>query len=282
MTELGGALLAMAIGVIGTSVIHLSKGFMRLGISNRSSKVYAIGVAMNFTNPLWVILANRFAPTVFYTSMYGLGLIPLLLFSRYQLNEQLHRRQYRGIAIIVLGTLIVGFGNLLGGKPSLYGANQSLLIAVAGFWLIGAPLLSVLVRRVRVSIQEYFFGITAGGMAALEALVKGFAQAGPTGSTFLPQTTVGWWLFGVSFLGAAGAFGMIQWSYLRSCRASMMGSLYDVSYVTIPLLLSAVLVDGAGLGVWSILGIACLVAGVLETTRGGGDVEIKPAVQSQI
>jgi drug/metabolite transporter (DMT)-like permease len=257
----------MLIGVIGTSVIHLSKGFMRHGIGSRSRGMYVIGVIMNFTNPLWVILANRYAPTVFYTSMYGLGLIPLVIFSRLVLKEHLERRQYHGIAIIVVGTLLIGLGNLLGGKPSLYGVDRQLVVAIAVSWLIGAPVVAILVRQRAIRVQEYFFGVAAGGLAALEALVKGVAQAGPVTSTFLPQSPVMWWLFGASFLGAAGAFGMIQWSYLRHCRASMMGSLYDVAYVLLPLILTTILVGDAVLGVWSMTGMAFLTVGVMWTIR---------------
>lgn len=262
-----GPVIAMLIGVLGTSVIHLSKGLMRHGIASHSRFAYSAGVLMNFTNPLWVIAANRFAPTVFYTSMYGLGLLPLLFFSRAVLGERLEHRQYRGISIIVLGTLLIGLGNLLGSKPSLYGADRVILLSFAGIWVLGAPLVSRLIRRKEVRVQEYVFGIAAGGLAALEAVVKGVAQAGPEGSTFLPQNPSGWWLFGISFLGAAGAFGMIQWSYFRRCRASMMGSLYDVAYVSLPLLLTALLVENGGLGAWSIAGIVCVSFGVNETVQ---------------
>lgn len=273
-TELLGALVAMMIGVLGTSVIHVSKGLMRHGISTHSRGAYSAGVLMNFTNPLWVIIANRFAPTVFYTSMYGLGLLPLLLFSRVILQEHLSRRQYRGIAIIVVGTLLIGVGNLLGGKPSLYGANLRTLLLFAAAWTLGAPLLSRLIRRKAVRVQEYVFGVAAGGLAALEAVIKGVAQAGPLGSTFLPQTPLGWWLFGSSFIGAAGAFGMIQWSYFRRCRASMMGSLYDVAYVMLPLVLTALLVEGGGLGGWSIAGMLCVSFGVMQTVQQGRAMEV--------
>lgn len=266
------AIIAMSIGVVGTSIIHLSKGVMRLGLlrlrdpreaKRRSRAIYTFGVLMNFTNPLWVILANRFAPTVFYTSMYGLGLLPLLLFTRSRLKEHLHAKQYLGIFTIVVGTLLVGIGNLRGGRPSLFGANTPLLVSVALGWLILAPVGSLLIRGRSIRLQEFFFGLFAGGLAALEALVKGVAQAGPVENSFLPQSPGGWWLFGASFLGAAGAFGMIQWSYLRHCRASVMGSIYDVAYVAIPLILTAAIVDGAGLGAWKLAGIAVLGLGVL-------------------
>ncbi|MFO8064496.1 MAG: hypothetical protein ACQETQ_02705 [Spirochaetota bacterium] len=278
MTELAGALTAMAIGVVGTSTIHLSKGVMRLGMSRlrseeaskrRASAIYTTGILMNFTNPFWVILANRFAPTVFYTSMYGLGLLSLLLFSRYKLDEKLSSSQYLGIVVIVGGTLLVGFGNLVGGKPSLYGANTGFLITVAVLWLVLTPTLALLLRRGKIGIQEFYFGLAAGGLAALEAMVKGVSQAGEFSNTFLPQSSFTWWLFVMSFLGAAGAFAMIQWSYLRRCRASMMGTIYDVAYVTMPLLLTASIVEGASLGGWKLGGVTVLIVGVLMVGAGG-------------
>lgn len=279
MSDAAAAAIAMTIGVLGTSTIHLSKGMMRMGIGRlradggdrrRAKAIYVVGVLMNFTNPLWVILANRFAPTVYYTSMYGLGLLPLLLFSRFMLGERLHRSQYAGILVIVAGTLLVGAGNLMGGKPSLYGADRTLLVSVALGWLVLAPLVAILVRRRNIGVQELFFGVFAGGLAALEAVVKGVAQAGAVENTFLPQTPATWWLFGASFLGAAGAFGMIQWSYLRHCRASMMGSIYDVAYVAVPLLLTVAIVDGTTLGAWRAAGIAVLAAGVVAVGRAPG------------
>lgn len=266
-----GAILAMVIGVAGTTTIHLSKGIMRLGLQRvrqaeysrrRARLIYALGIAMNFTNPLWVVVANRFAPPVFYTSMYGLGLLPLLAFSRFRLGERLSPRQHAAAGVIVVGTLLIGLGNLLGGRPSLYGANRSLLFAIVVAWFAGMPFLVAMMRRRPIGFQEVLFGVAAGGMAALEAVMKGVSQAGAADNTFLPQSAGSWWLFGASFLGAAGAFAMIQWSYLRHCRASIMSSVNNVSYVATPLLVTALIVPSASLQVWSVVGLLILAGGI--------------------
>ena len=276
-----GAVIAMAIGVIGTTTIHLSKGMMRLGIARmqrreadrtarrRASVAYAVGVAMNFTNPLWVILANRFAPTVFYTSMYGVGLVALVIFARLVLGEEIHLKQFAGIAVVLVGTLLVGAGNLIGTRVSLFTADRTLLITIAVVWTVASPVGAVALKRRSLPVQEVFVGFFAGGLAALEAVVKGVSQAGEVQNTLLPTGPGGWWLFGASFLGAAGAFGMIQWSYLRSCRASVMGAVYNVAYVALPLVLTAALVDGSRLGPWSIGGLSVLTAGIVVLGTGG-------------
>lgn len=256
---------AMLIGLVGTSVIHLSKGVMKLGITGLPARrfrfIYAVGIAMNFTNPLWVILANRFAPTVYYTSMYGLGLIALLLFSRYRLGETVVRRQILGVMIIVTGTLVIGLTELGQAPPSLYAASRFRVFLVAGLWLMGAPLAALLVRRRPLPLQEVLFGVAGGGMAALEAVVKGVAQAGAVENTFLPQTGANWVLFVMSFIGAAGAFGMIQWSFLRSCRAAIMGAAYNVAYVAVPLLVVPFLIGTTMINAGCIVGIVMLAVG---------------------
>jgi len=275
-----GIAIAMAIGVLGTSTIHLPKGVMKRGIGflrddsmrprATARLIYALGIAMNFTNPLWVIAANRFAPTVYYTSMYGLGLIALLLYSRWRLGETVARRQILGVLVIVLGTLMIGALGLRDGAPSLYAASRPRVILVAAVWLLAAPAVAALVRRARLSAREAVFGVGAGGLAALEAIVKGVSQAGAESSTFLPQTGANWVLFIVSFAGAAGAFGMIQWSFVRSCRASIMGAIYTTTYVALPLVVTPFVTTGGLPSAGVLVGIATLAAGALLAVSGSG------------
>lgn len=60
--------LVLVIGILASSVVHFSQGMMRLAImrkeggavKSRTRWIYIAGIALNFTAPLWVILANRF------------------------------------------------------------------------------------------------------------------------------------------------------------------------------------------------------------------------------
>ncbi|TVR51187.1 MAG: hypothetical protein EA426_20175 [Spirochaetaceae bacterium] len=272
MTTYTGIMIAMAVGFVGTSVIHLSKGIMKHGVSllrgagakrSSSSAIYAVGVAMNFTNPLWVVIANRFAPTVYYTSMYGLGLVSLLIFSRLALNERTTQRRLVGALLVVAGTLVVGAGRIVAPVAGMHLANRNTVLIIAGAWAIAAPLVAIVSKRTAVSVQELLFGVFGGGLAALEAVMKGVAQAGAEGSTFLPQTPINWWIFIVSFLGAAGAFGMIQWSYFRHCRVSMMATAYNVAYVTVPLVVVAIAIPGETIGLIPLAGLGLLAVGAV-------------------
>ena len=268
MQPFTGPIIAMIIGVVGSSVIHLSKGVMRLGVTRLQEKqgagkaIYVAGMVMNFTNPFWVMVANRFAPTLYYTSVYGVGLIPLLLFSCAVLGERLDARQILGVMLVGVATVLVGVVNVAVPSPSLFAANQALILVVAASWLLLGPLLLAGVRNTTVLLQGLFFGLIGGGFAALDAMMKGLAQSGAAGSTLLPQGGIAWLVFLLSFLGAGGAFVIIQWSYVRGCRASVMGSAYDVSYVALPLLLTTVAVPGARFSPAHAVALGLLTVGV--------------------
>ena len=273
--------VALLVGVAGSSAVHLSKGIMKEGVARRRALLYAAGVALNFTAPLWVIVANRFAPTVYYTSVYGLGLVALVLYGRLRLGEALVLRQLAGLLLIVAGTLVIGLAELTQPQPSLHGASREILFAVAGVWIVGTPVAALVLRRAGSAVQEVVFGVFGGGFAALDAVAKGAAQAGESGSTLLPAGAANWLLFALSFLGAAGAFGMIQWSYVRRCRASMMGASYDVAYVSVPLLLIPVLVGRPVIGLWCVVGIVCLGFGAALTARRATTSAGEPAEDSK-
>ncbi len=284
--------VALVVGVIGTSVIHLSKGVMKLGIvrmredkgrelantgaptlAGKGRSIYIAGMLMNFTNPLWVIVANRFAPTVYYTSMYGLGLVSLLVFSRLVLGEHLDRRRITGAMVVVLGTLLIGAARIVSPASPLFLANRTTVLVIAGAWALAAPAVARLMRGAPIPAQELMFGLLGGGLAALEAVLKGVSQSVDGAASFLPGAGPDWWIFAVSFLGAAGAFGMIQWSYLRRCRVAIMAASYDVSYVALPLLVTAVAVSGERVNALSVLGLLVLGTGAFLTQGTAASLE---------
>ena len=91
--------------------------------------------------------------------------------------------------------------------------------------------------------------------------MKGVSQAGAESSTYLPQTPANWALFIVSYAGTAGAFGMIQWSFLRSCRTSMMGAIYKTTYVALPRVITPLVMSSRVPSVGSHVGIAIIAGG---------------------
>ncbi|MCH8532050.1 MAG: hypothetical protein LAT65_14455 [Saccharospirillum sp.] len=266
--------IAMILGVFASSVLHLSQGLMRMGLMNlrinpqdrRARWRYIAGLLMNFTAPLWVMLANLFAPIIWFTSMFATGLVALLVFSRSVLKEPLSSWQVAGAALILLATAALAAslrGDMAGSESDI----QTLVVATL-IWVMAAPLVGWALKRNRLSLQELFFGALAGGFLALDALWKRLAQTSATGEVnLLPEDPSGWLLLLSSFTGAGGAFLMMQWAYLRQCRASAVVISYNVMYVLLPLGLTLIVSGTEALSVATVVAVMLLLVGAAMTAN---------------
>lgn len=263
-----GNLVAMLLGVASSGTLHISQALMRLGISRLRSGdrrattrlLYALGLLLNFTAPFWVMAANLFADTLWFTSMFATGMVALLMFSVWVLKEPINRWQILGAVGIVIGTILIASAGFSGSTGERTGFSLELLLAASLFWLVVMPMAALLTRHQVLTIQEVIFGLAAGGFLALDALWKSLAQQRVDGSVgVLPQGLEAWALLGVSFLGAAGAFLMMQWSYWRHCRAAGVMVGYNLMYVTLPLSLAGILALFQGQLPWNPLILAGLV-----------------------
>ncbi|MFW6234489.1 MAG: hypothetical protein ACOC4I_03830, partial [Spirochaetota bacterium] len=263
---------------------HISKGLMKLGIQRlggrdtqsprhvrqtRARLVYLTGVLLNFSAPLWVMAANLFAEPVVYASMYASGLLSLLLFSRIVLHERLTAAQMAGAAIIAAGTAVLAVAEFSQQSPVLTLDRLTTVLIIVGAWLSGSVLIARTSKRVRVSVQEVWFGIAAGGFAALDAVLKGMAQRSGGTALLVPSDSTALVVLIGSFGVAAMAFVFIQWSYIRHCRASMMGIAYDLSFVVVPVLVFALAVPGYRISVRTAGGLSLLLLGVLVLASPG-------------
>lgn len=264
-----GPAVALLVGIAGTTAIHLSKGMMRDGIvmmrRRRTRAVllyYAVAVVLNHTNPLWVILSNRFAPAAYYTSMYAVGLVPLLLFARFRLGEEVTRKHAVGITVILIGSIVVGARGITAGDAKFaevgYGAAPPLLLFGL---LVPAVCLAILAasRGRRAAWRYVLFGLAAGGMSSLDAVFKGVAQrlALPA---FLPSDPVAIALFATSFVLALGAFLVTNWAFASECGAAQLIAVYTPTYVVLPVVLNAVL-SGQSAGLVTYFAVAAVAAG---------------------
>lgn len=268
-----GVGVALLLGIVASSCLHLSQGLMRWGIQrmkmNRSDsqarRVYVAGLLLNFTAPLWVMVANLFAPTIWFTSMFATGLITLLVFSHYYLDDSLTITKVIGAIAIVLATLML----TLSGLHTLAETNIQLpiLIVCSVVWVVLTPCIALGMKKASLTFQEIHFGCAAGGFFALDSLWKSTSQMKSDGSvSFLPADPIGWLIFLVSFMGAAGAFFMMQWSYLRHCRATSVVIGHNAMYVLLPiaiLLYAAGMIESiAALNAFMLAALGCLIVGV--------------------
>ncbi len=263
-------IMAMGIGVVGSTVVHLSQGLMKLGVTRKQQgaspaqyrRPYRAGLVMNLSAPFWVIAANGFAPTVFYTSMYAVGLIPLLIYSHRKLGHTAGPREMVGAAFLALGAATLGFGEWIGEAAPMSALNHYPILLCGIIWLVAAPFVGWLTGKVRVLSPGLVMGLLGGGFLALDSLIKGLAQAEGVASSFRPETTYGISLFALSFIGAIAAFGMTQWAHRRGAKPAETIAGYDAAYVGLPVFLVPAAKGDAGINILCLIGFALVVVGL--------------------
>ncbi|HDZ18541.1 MAG TPA: hypothetical protein ENH75_09635 [archaeon] len=111
--------LGLLFGIIATLISHLSKGFQKRGIEifdrDKSFKekgkkplIYIIGLILNYSIVIWQVIALQFSSAAVFTSVFGLGLIVILVYSHYILHEKITRKELEGSILIIFGTTFIG------------------------------------------------------------------------------------------------------------------------------------------------------------------------------
>lgn len=275
-------LIVLVIGLVGSLTVHLSQGLLKLAILRRAegpgkkgnSALYMTGLVLNFSAPLWVVAANRFGPTVLYTSMYATGLLGLILFSCWKLNRPLRIAEIFGAVLVIIGSAIIVLGY---SRAGITGMEET-----APGWLLGAGALLALLLLPAVRLAEHWralptglvMGAFGGAFLALDSLLKGVAQAEGGAGGFLPVSGLGWTLFGISFLGAAAALGMTQWAHAKHQPPTATIAAYDAAYVALPVLLLPV-AQGQGIGLDPICltGLVVILPGLICVGRANRRVD---------
>ena len=279
-------LVALGIAAWGTTVVHLSKGMMRdglAGLAGKNSKrrraliYYVAAVILNHTSPLWIIFANAFAPAVYYSSVYALGLVPLLAFASWRLREKVATRAWIGASIIVVGTALAGHARLALPMVDTNGAAiPFFLAAVALFTILSLFVLTFFRKRMGPQLRETLFGLSAGSFSAIDAMMKGFAQRLESPG-LLPDTFLGWFMFLASFAYATGAFLTTNWGFMNGCKAGPMITIYTSTFVLLPVVVTFATSSDPGMAISPalLLGLSVTVVGVfLARTQGGGRTKL--------
>jgi len=271
-----GYLIALLFGVLGSVVVHLSQGLMRLGIlrqqqailSRNSRLLYLTGMLLNFSAPLWVVIANRFGSTILYTSIYAIGLLALLWFSCIKLGMTLRRRDLAGAVLLTVGAALLALGSITLDAQPMHELNTMPMWWFAMTLLLIVLPLALLTRRYAWLPQGILFGALGGAFLALDSVFKGIAQSDLGAAAWLPSTAAGMQLFAISFIGAIMAFAMTQWAHIRAAPPSATIAGYDAAYVLTPLLLLSLATgDASVLNALCLWGAACILVALVLLHR---------------
>src|SRR4030042_4266195 len=266
---MSNSLIAMIYGIVGSVLFNLSKGMQRHSSDARSfifrkrgkrragegrsgsakiAALYATGFVLNNSLGLFAILANRYAPSSYYTSMFGTGMIALMLYSGIILREPIHPLQYAGAAVLTLGTLILGYDGIVREQMTMGSTNLPVAGIVIGASLLVGVVLLIYARRPRSPpVLGVVYGLLIGFAASLDPVPKGIGPNLGGGGRYSPKLSLGWFIFLASFLFATLSFASSQWIFSRGVRASVLIPSQNFAYIAYPIFFQAVSLSGYNL-----------------------------------
>lgn len=275
--------LVILAGIVSTTQNHLAKALERQGIGTlshlqarlrgqsspgsapgRTSLTYGLGLILNHTTFIYhLLVAPLGGTTALYTSMYGAGLVALLAYSRTVLKEKNTRTEIFGALAILIGTITIGVEGVLHPAPAMSNIN---LVEVT--WALLALLggcLTLIVAGLRSGSPNLLglaFGMAAGICGALDPFLKGVGQTAG-GSRFLPQVAGGWIFLALSFFLGETAVVITQWGFIHGARASLLVPALDCAYVSLPVILQAILLPGYSLTILMTTALGLILLGVV-------------------
>lgn len=286
---MSNALWAMLFGLIGTVLFHLGKGMQKRGIGfirvvgNRAARrslkgsftpqeirtgsIYITGIIINNSLILWILLANIYAPPSYFSSVFGIGIIALVIYARFLLEETITGINYFGMTLIVFGTVMLGVESIRRVELSIADANLTALwIIIAAYLIFSIISVGVMLKISRPYLIGISFGLFTGGMASLDPVLKGVAQNYGGIPGIVPSTMEGWGIFFFSFLFASASFIGTQWGFMKNSPASIQVPVASSVYVCFPIMIQGITLPGFKITPFTIAGMLSVVGGILFLT----------------
>lgn len=286
---MSNALWALLFGLIGTVLFHLGKGMQKRGIEfirvtgNRISRksarrsftvcdirtgsIYITGIVLNNSLILWIMLANKFAPPSYFASVFGIGIIALLIYARIVLKETITMLNYLGMILVVFGTGVLGVESIRRVELSMADANLTLLwIFIAGYLLFSIACVVGMLKISNPYLTGVSFGLFTGGAASLDPVLKSVAQNYGGIPGFIPSTIEGWGIFFLSFIFASASFIGTQWGFIKKSPASIQVPVGSSVYVCFPIIIQGITLPGFIITSFTVAGMLMVAGGVLFLT----------------
>lgn len=277
-------IIAMLIGLSGTFLFHLSKGIQKnnvealLSISQSIKSfdlkalknverhkliMYTLGVSMNTALPIGIWVASAFAPPSYFTSMFGLGLIVLMLYSANIIKEKIRLVEYWGAFFIILGTFVLGMESIQRTKTNMGDIRLSTLWIFIGIYFVSVfGFLLFAKKKSTPSLIGFAFGLVTGAFAALDPVFKGIGQNLGMQGQFIPSSLEGWIIFAFSFLAGILSFTITQLAFSAGGRASVLVPVHNSLMVGMPIVLQGLALPRFDITAFTGFGLFLTFAGI--------------------
>jgi len=201
-----------------------------------SNKTWLTGIILTTAQWYVALLAMPLLPLSLFSSLMGINLAILVVFSHYYLKEPVKRTELMGIAAIIAGVVALGLtAQKLAGKISLAEMIAYFTKPRAIFYtvlLIFGVAASVVYSRTKTRAHgDIAFGLAAGFLLALgqiysKAFMSGFNKGQ---SLAVAATTFMWWIFIILLaIGNLGNMVTIQFGFQKG-KAVVVATLAQVT-----------------------------------------------------
>ena len=276
-------LIAMLLGLIFSVTFHVSRGMQQQGIktltfikekisrkptlliwSECKPTIYLLGVILSGSGVIWVILAGKFAPASYFTSMYGIGLVTMMWYSSKILKERIDKWEKIGAGILIVGTVLIGVEGMLLPKLNYADINLQSVWWIVGIFT-GISLIAIILIRNHgnLIIKSIVFGIFTGGMVSFDPIFKGIGQNLNHNPGFFPTSSLGWSIFLFSLVFTTASFWITQWGFSKNVRAALLIPMHNSLYIAFPIFIQLIALPGYKVSFITILGLFLILAGNL-------------------
>lgn len=269
-------LIASLIGILATTQIHISKGMQKYGIGalqsgsaqgvphrRRKKNIYFLGLLLNNLAFFWVLIANMYAPTSYYTSAFGFGLVVLMIFSERFLHEKHTPMQHLGAVVIAAGTVLIGIVRTAADIPGMEQINAGGVLIFIGIYfpvIFFLLFLALLYRHAKP--LGVIFGMITGCAASIDPILKGIGQSTGSELRIFPGDPRGWLFFLGSFIFGGIALGFTQFGFFKKAKASTLVAFHNITLITVPIILMKISLPGFTLSHFQVLGLTAVVTGI--------------------
>ncbi|MCF7919712.1 MAG: hypothetical protein K9N06_07355 [Candidatus Cloacimonetes bacterium] len=304
---MNGNIIVIILGIIYSCVLHIARSMQRLGIHSfdrfrqhltrkapllspaGKHHIYIIGLLLSNLCVVFVILAGKYGTISYFTAMYGIGMLPMLLFTKYVMKERSGVQNWVGVIIVIIGGFIMSLAarNSLPVNYSLVNIKTLLLILLVTGLI--SPLIIINGKKSGHLFKDAMHvGLIAGLIAALDPILKATGQNLAGANGFIPDNTIGWLLFILSFAASSAAMLITQHAYSRRVFVSQLIPFYNVAYITLPIIIQILILPHYLPGKFEITGLICIITGMvifsekdLRLTRNADILKAEKSVESR-
>ncbi|MCS7011187.1 MAG: hypothetical protein N2049_03480 [Anaerolineales bacterium] len=275
--------LVLLLGIISTIQTHLAKALERQGIEVfdqikaklqrnglpvegglKKPVIYTMGLILNNTLFIWSTLAQPYGPPALFSSVFGIGLVFLMVYASTVLKEQINRREIAGAAAIILGTLAIGYENITRATTlDRFNMNLTSFFLALSAWLTFSIVFIVIANRSRdLRLIAVAFGLLSGGLGSLDPFLKGVGQNYGGQSGILPSNVLGGVIFASSFVIGFLAFLVTQIGFAKKVRASLLVPAYNAAFIALPVFWQLILLPDYHLTWLTLASLGLILYGV--------------------